>query len=118
MFISHREKLNVIGVFPPPPAAAQLMQILPPPWCFNGPFVSVDLLIESLSKFAQAGRKFSFLIRIYTMLVLSVCMSGIVCNACLSCDFKLRNGTATTMKLIGSGLRDHRLCVCNVILWF
>uniref|UniRef100_F1KXJ8 Cleavage stimulation factor subunit 3 n=1 Tax=Ascaris suum TaxID=6253 RepID=F1KXJ8_ASCSU len=43
------------GVFPPPPAAAQLMQILPPPWCFNGPFVSVDLLIESLSKFAQAG---------------------------------------------------------------
>uniref|UniRef100_A0A0N5AIR5 Suf domain-containing protein n=1 Tax=Syphacia muris TaxID=451379 RepID=A0A0N5AIR5_9BILA len=41
------------GVFPPPPAAAQLMQILPPPHCFNGPFVSVDLLMESLRKFSQ-----------------------------------------------------------------
>lgn len=40
------------GVFPPPQAAAQLMQMLPPPYCFNGPFVSVDLLIESLGKFA------------------------------------------------------------------
>ncbi|VDD87394.1 unnamed protein product [Enterobius vermicularis] len=43
------------GVFPPPPAAAQLMQILPPPHCFNGPFVSVDLLMESLRKFSQGG---------------------------------------------------------------
>ena len=45
-----------LGVFPPPPAAAQLMQILPPPHCFNGPFVSVDLLMESLRKFSQGGR--------------------------------------------------------------
>uniref|UniRef100_A0A0R3S461 Suf domain-containing protein n=1 Tax=Elaeophora elaphi TaxID=1147741 RepID=A0A0R3S461_9BILA len=43
------------GVFPPPPAAAQLMQTLPPPWCFSGPFVSVDLLMESLTKFNQSG---------------------------------------------------------------
>uniref|UniRef100_A0A8L7T3U5 Suppressor of forked protein, putative n=2 Tax=Onchocercidae TaxID=6296 RepID=A0A8L7T3U5_BRUMA len=43
------------GVFPPPTAAAQLMQMLPPPWCFNGPFVSVDLLMESLTKFSQSG---------------------------------------------------------------
>lgn len=32
------------------------MQMLPPPWCFNGPFVSIDLLMESLSKFGQNGR--------------------------------------------------------------
>ncbi|VBB26497.1 unnamed protein product [Acanthocheilonema viteae] len=43
------------GIFPPPTAAAQLMQMLPPPWCFNGPFVSVDLLMESLTKFNQTG---------------------------------------------------------------
>uniref|UniRef100_A0A183EBM5 Suf domain-containing protein n=1 Tax=Gongylonema pulchrum TaxID=637853 RepID=A0A183EBM5_9BILA len=43
------------GVFPPPAAVAQLMQMLPPPWCFNGPFVSVDLLMESLTKFSQSG---------------------------------------------------------------
>ncbi|MCP9263715.1 Cleavage stimulation factor subunit 3 [Dirofilaria immitis] len=43
------------GVFPPPAAAAQLMQMLPPPYCFNGPFVSVDLLMESLAKFSQNG---------------------------------------------------------------
>ncbi|VDK73511.1 unnamed protein product [Litomosoides sigmodontis] len=43
------------GVFPPPAAAAQLMQMLPPPWCFNGPFVSIDLLMESLTKFNQSG---------------------------------------------------------------
>uniref|UniRef100_A0A8R1XKN9 Suf domain-containing protein n=1 Tax=Onchocerca volvulus TaxID=6282 RepID=A0A8R1XKN9_ONCVO len=43
------------GVFPPPAAAAQLMQILPPPYCFNGPFVSVDLLMDSLTKFSQNG---------------------------------------------------------------
>lgn len=43
------------GIFPPPPAAAHLMQILPPPHCFNGPFVSVDLLLDSLRKFNQGG---------------------------------------------------------------
>ncbi|MFH4974280.1 hypothetical protein AB6A40_000989 [Gnathostoma spinigerum] len=43
------------GVFPPPPAAAQLMQMLPPPWCFDGPFVSIDLIMESLSKLNTSG---------------------------------------------------------------
>ncbi|VDN53119.1 unnamed protein product [Dracunculus medinensis] len=43
------------GVFPPPVPAAQLMQMLPPPWSFNGPFVSIDLLMESLLKFNQSG---------------------------------------------------------------
>lgn len=39
------------GVFPPPPAVAHLMSILPPPVCFSGPFVGVDVLIE---KFREA----------------------------------------------------------------
>ncbi|VDN02352.1 unnamed protein product [Thelazia callipaeda] len=43
------------GVFPPPTAAAQLMQMLPPPWNFFGPFVSVDLLMESLTNFNTTG---------------------------------------------------------------
>ncbi|VDN31118.1 unnamed protein product [Gongylonema pulchrum] len=47
--------VQATGVFPPPAAVAQLMQMLPPPWCFNGPFVSVDLLMESLTKFSQSG---------------------------------------------------------------
>ncbi|EYC22987.1 hypothetical protein Y032_0016g3057 [Ancylostoma ceylanicum] len=38
------------GVFPPPPAVAELISLLPPPWTFQGPFVSVDLLIDHLSK--------------------------------------------------------------------
>uniref|UniRef100_A0A1I7XTD6 Suf domain-containing protein n=1 Tax=Heterorhabditis bacteriophora TaxID=37862 RepID=A0A1I7XTD6_HETBA len=39
------------GVFPPPPAAAHLLTLLPPPWSFQGPFVSVDLLMDSLLKY-------------------------------------------------------------------
>ncbi|WKX97652.1 hypothetical protein Q1695_013373 [Nippostrongylus brasiliensis] len=38
------------GVFPPPPAVAELMTLLPPPWTFQGPFVSVDLFIDHISK--------------------------------------------------------------------
>lgn len=34
------------GTFPPPPSACQLMQVLPPPGCFHGPFVSVDMLMD------------------------------------------------------------------------
>lgn len=34
------------GVFPAPPAAAELMVRLPPPTSFNGPFVAVDKLID------------------------------------------------------------------------
>uniref|UniRef100_A0A1I7SWS6 Suf domain-containing protein n=2 Tax=Bursaphelenchus xylophilus TaxID=6326 RepID=A0A1I7SWS6_BURXY len=39
------------GAFPPPPAAAMLLQMLPPPWCFEGPFVNLDFLMDSLAKF-------------------------------------------------------------------
>ncbi|VDK68633.1 unnamed protein product [Anisakis simplex] len=61
--IPFKPKINTIasyhpvpgGIFPPPQAAAHLMQLLPPPWCFNGPFVSIDLLMESLLKFGQTA---------------------------------------------------------------
>ncbi|GLG95529.1 Protein suppressor of forked [Gryllus bimaculatus] len=38
------------GVFPQPPAAAQLCTLLPPPGCFRGPFVAVDMLIDVFNK--------------------------------------------------------------------
>ncbi|XP_036595701.1 cleavage stimulation factor subunit 3-like [Trichosurus vulpecula] len=34
------------GVFPVPPAALGLMKLLPPPVCFQGPFVQVDVLMD------------------------------------------------------------------------
>ncbi|KAG8564492.1 hypothetical protein GDO81_016489 [Engystomops pustulosus] len=34
------------GVFPVPPAAVLLMKLLPPPLCYQGPFVQVDELME------------------------------------------------------------------------
>nr|CAG4640671.1 EOG090X026K [Eulimnadia texana] len=36
------------GSFPLPPAAAQLNGAIPPPNCFQGPFVAVDMLMEVL----------------------------------------------------------------------
>lgn len=36
------------GIFPPPPIAAELLSRLPPPHCFNGPFVIIDKFIEHL----------------------------------------------------------------------
>lgn len=38
------------GSFPLPPAAAQLCTMLPPPGCFRGPFVAVDLLMDVFSR--------------------------------------------------------------------
>ncbi|XP_070535055.1 cleavage stimulation factor subunit 3-like [Ptychodera flava] len=37
------------GVFPLPPSASQVLTILPPPICFQGPFVKVDDLIQSIA---------------------------------------------------------------------
>ncbi|XP_052243901.1 cleavage stimulation factor subunit 3-like isoform X2 [Dreissena polymorpha] len=34
------------GVFPPPDAAASLMAMMPPPECFHGPFVKMDMFLE------------------------------------------------------------------------
>ena len=38
------------GSFPLPPAAAQLCTMLPPPGCFRGPFVAVDLLMDVFNR--------------------------------------------------------------------
>ena len=38
------------GGIPLPPAAAELCQILPPPFCFEGPFVIVERLVEVFNK--------------------------------------------------------------------
>ncbi|OCT83821.1 hypothetical protein XELAEV_18021960mg [Xenopus laevis] len=38
------------GVFPVPPAAVVLMKLLPPPICFQGPFVQVDEILEVLRR--------------------------------------------------------------------
>ena len=38
------------GAFPPPPAAGDLMKLLPPPSCFQGPHVIVDRLMETFAK--------------------------------------------------------------------
>lgn len=43
------------GVFPMPPGLAQLTAELPPPSCFHGPFVSIDLLLEHLDRLALAN---------------------------------------------------------------
>jgi len=40
------------GVFPPPPAVAELLTQLPPPISFRGPFVQIDKLMESLASMA------------------------------------------------------------------
>ena len=38
------------GTFPQPPALAVLCSILPPPNCFQGPFVAIDLLIDVFNR--------------------------------------------------------------------
>ncbi|XP_046843995.1 cleavage stimulation factor subunit 3-like [Xenia sp. Carnegie-2017] len=37
------------GVFPVPPAAAHLISLMPPPMCFQGPFVMVDELLKMIA---------------------------------------------------------------------
>jgi hypothetical protein len=39
------------GVFPPPVIISQLLQILPPPWTFKGPYVDIGELMKSLANF-------------------------------------------------------------------
>ncbi|KAJ6636348.1 Protein suppressor of forked [Pseudolycoriella hygida] len=38
------------GTFPQPPALAALCSILPPPNCFRGPFVAIDLMIDIFNR--------------------------------------------------------------------
>ncbi|XP_026478167.1 protein suppressor of forked isoform X2 [Ctenocephalides felis] len=61
--IPYKPKFNTVpgdhpipgGVFPMPPGLAQLTAELPPPSCFHGPFVSIDLLLEHLDRLALAN---------------------------------------------------------------
>lgn len=46
----HVTTFFVGGSFPLPPAAAQLCTMLPPPGCFRGPFVAVDLLMDVFNR--------------------------------------------------------------------
>ncbi|CAB0031503.1 unnamed protein product [Trichogramma brassicae] len=48
-YIDYLSHLNG-GSFPLPPSAAQLCTILPPPDCFRGPFVAVDMLMDVFSR--------------------------------------------------------------------
>uniref|UniRef100_A0A183CKR1 mRNA guanylyltransferase n=1 Tax=Globodera pallida TaxID=36090 RepID=A0A183CKR1_GLOPA len=45
------------GVFPPPPIVSQLLQLLPPPRSFSGPFVDVEDLMKSLASFNREPPK-------------------------------------------------------------
>uniref|UniRef100_A0A914I989 Suppressor of forked domain-containing protein n=1 Tax=Globodera rostochiensis TaxID=31243 RepID=A0A914I989_GLORO len=45
------------GVFPPPPIVSQLLQLLPPPRSFSGPFVDVEELMKSLASFNREPPK-------------------------------------------------------------
>lgn len=38
------------GTFPQPPALAALCSMLPPPNCFRGPFVAIDLMIDIFNR--------------------------------------------------------------------
>src|SRR5699024_1035129 len=38
------------GAFPHPPVAAHLCTLLPPPACFRGPFVNIDLLMDIFNR--------------------------------------------------------------------
>lgn len=46
------------GTFPQPPALATLCSILPPPNCFRGPFVAIDLLIDVFNRIKLPDRTY------------------------------------------------------------
>lgn len=48
------------GIFPPPPAVSHLLSLIPPPWCFQGPFVGVDSLIEKFKEFQFPNESLHF----------------------------------------------------------
>jgi hypothetical protein len=47
----------ILGAFPPPVSAGLLMQQLPPPWTFTGPFVDLTSLMESLANFTKERKQ-------------------------------------------------------------
>lgn len=52
--------LNILGVFPPPQIISQLLQTLPPPRAFNGPFVDVEQLMQTLANFNRERESILF----------------------------------------------------------
>ena len=48
--VSWRPGILPGGEFPPPPAAQDLLKILPPPSCFQGPHVIVDKIIDKFNQ--------------------------------------------------------------------
>lgn len=46
------------GTFPQPPALAALCASLPPPVCFRGPFVSIEMLFDIFNRIKLTDGKF------------------------------------------------------------
>lgn len=46
------------GTFPQPPALAALCAALPPPMCFRGPFVSIEMLFDIFNRIKLTDGKF------------------------------------------------------------
>lgn len=59
------------GTFPQPPALAALCSMLPPPVCFRGPFVSVDMLIDIFSRILLPEGTFIFNFKLFYFLNLN-----------------------------------------------
>lgn len=57
-FLEFKIYFATLGVYPAPPAVAQLMQMLPPPWTFMGPFPDIEKLMESLGNFNRERKWF------------------------------------------------------------
>lgn len=62
------------GTFPQPPALAALCSQLPPPNCFRGPFVAIDLMVDLFNRIQlpdSKGIHTSMIIVVFNLLPLS-----------------------------------------------
>lgn len=50
------------GTFPQPPALAALCATLPPPVCFRGPFVSIEMLFDIFNRIKLTDGKVCFML--------------------------------------------------------
>lgn len=66
-FIPYKPKANAYpgahplagGTFPQPPALAALCAMLPPPVCFRGPFVSIEMLFDIFNRIKLTDGNYS-----------------------------------------------------------